>query len=93
MTNVTKKFKKTKYFITFFQIKFIKMSALEAEKILSINGSMDQKNGLSKDICVYLSFLANFFNELKKLKSYVILGKRIPFPDTCRPRNDRGLRE
>jgi hypothetical protein len=36
------------------------MSAIEAEKILSINGSNNEKNGLSKDICVYLPFLPIF---------------------------------
>ena len=67
------------------------MSALEAEKILSINGSKMEKNRLSKDIIVYLRYLAKFFNKLKNFNPLMILGKRIPFPDTCRPRNDRGL--
>ena len=34
----------------------------------------------------------NFFNEWKKFNRRMILGKKFPFPDSSRPRNDRGLR-
>jgi hypothetical protein len=40
--------------------KIIKISAIEAEKNLSINGPINEKYRLSKDICVYLPFLPIF---------------------------------